>query len=187
MLEQAIFDAVLEQLRTSGYAGLTLEAVAAAAQTGKSALYRRWSGKEELVADALRGILPSPWDIELTDDLRADLLRFVEFLRDAFAASYGTAFQIVSAEVGSDSSLVRTLVNTEVIDPCVDRIMEVLRAGRDRGEVRPEAVTDLVARTGAALVTHHCVTGGEPSTSDEFLVAIVDEVLLPLVRTKTAE
>ncbi|MEV7028182.1 TetR family transcriptional regulator, partial [Kitasatospora sp. NPDC093558] len=52
VLESAIFGATLQQLVTDGYARLTMEGVAAAAQTGKAALYRRWSSKEELVKDA---------------------------------------------------------------------------------------------------------------------------------------
>jgi AcrR family transcriptional regulator len=42
ILEHAIFDAVLDQLQTVGYTGLTMEGVAACAHTGKAALYRRW-------------------------------------------------------------------------------------------------------------------------------------------------
>src|SRR4029453_19295342 len=76
-LERAIFDAVLDQLQTVGYVGLTMEGVAARAHTpcappphrprgggrgglrvegvpprahtGKAALYRRWPRKEDLV------------------------------------------------------------------------------------------------------------------------------------------
>ncbi|MEV5953319.1 helix-turn-helix domain-containing protein [Streptomyces sp. NPDC051987] len=58
MLERAILDAALEQLGTVGWIGLTMVGVAARARTGKSAVYRRWPSKEELVADALRAGLP---------------------------------------------------------------------------------------------------------------------------------
>lgn len=52
VLEHAILDAALEQLSTVGWNGLTMEGVAAGAQTGKAAVYRRWPSKEDLVADA---------------------------------------------------------------------------------------------------------------------------------------
>lgn len=58
MLERAILDAALEQLSTVGWNGLTMEGVAAGAQTGKAAVYRRWPSKEDLVADALEAGLP---------------------------------------------------------------------------------------------------------------------------------
>ena len=58
VLERAILDAALEQLSTVGWNGLTMEGVAAGAQTGKAAVYRRWPSKEDLVADALQAGLP---------------------------------------------------------------------------------------------------------------------------------
>ncbi|MGQ4357068.1 helix-turn-helix domain-containing protein, partial [Streptomyces drozdowiczii] len=51
VLERAILEAALEALSTVGWNGLTMEGVAAGAQTGKAAIYRRWSSKEELVAE----------------------------------------------------------------------------------------------------------------------------------------
>ncbi len=38
---------------------MTIEGVAAAAHTGKAAIYRRWPSKEELVADTLDNVLPT--------------------------------------------------------------------------------------------------------------------------------
>ncbi|CAM5724390.1 hypothetical protein SVIOM342S_03175 [Streptomyces violaceorubidus] len=58
VLERAILEAALDQLGTVGWNGLTMEGVAAGAQTGKAAVYRRWPSKEDLVADALRSGLP---------------------------------------------------------------------------------------------------------------------------------
>ncbi len=59
MAKRAILDAALEQLGTVGWKGLTMEGVAAGAQTGKAAVYRRRPSKEDLVADALKAGLPS--------------------------------------------------------------------------------------------------------------------------------
>jgi hypothetical protein len=63
VLERAILEAALEQLSTVGWNGLTMEGVAAGAQTGKAAVYRRWPSKEDLVADALQAGLPSLEDV----------------------------------------------------------------------------------------------------------------------------
>src|SRR5215510_10510584 len=73
-LEQAIYDAVLDQLQAVGYVGLTMEGVAARAHTGKAALYRRWPRKEDLVVDALEHTLPSPTDLPDHGEVRDDLL-----------------------------------------------------------------------------------------------------------------
>src|SRR5690242_10940175 len=61
-LELAIFEATLEQLTSGGFARMTMEGVAGAAQTGKAALYRRWPSKLELVLDALGFTLSPPTD-----------------------------------------------------------------------------------------------------------------------------
>ncbi len=74
MLERAILDAALEQLSTVGWNGLTMEGVAAGAQTGKAAVYRRWPSKEDLVADALRAGLPRFDSAPDLGSVREDLL-----------------------------------------------------------------------------------------------------------------
>lgn len=58
VLERALYDATLAELESAGYGGLTMEGIAARAQTGKAALYRRWAGKRELVLAAVQYALP---------------------------------------------------------------------------------------------------------------------------------
>ena len=70
----ALREAALELLADVGYDRLTLEAVAARARAGKTTIYRRWSGKAELVVDALvsaKGPLGFPDTGSLAGDLRA--------------------------------------------------------------------------------------------------------------------
>ena len=74
-LEHAIFDAVLDELQAVGYAGLTMEGVAARARTGKAALYRRWPCREDLIVDALHYALPSLADPPDHGNVRDDLLK----------------------------------------------------------------------------------------------------------------
>src|ERR1700754_1893832 len=45
----AITEAALDQLAAHGYGRLSMEAVARSAGVGKSALYRRWTGKQQMV------------------------------------------------------------------------------------------------------------------------------------------
>src|SRR5437016_6100882 len=94
-LESAIFEATLGQLTTSGYARLTMEGVAAAAQTGKAALYRRWSSKEELVVDAVRASLPPVGPAPDTGSLRADLVELISRMRAAMFSEPGAAVRAI--------------------------------------------------------------------------------------------
>jgi TetR/AcrR family transcriptional regulator of autoinduction and epiphytic fitness len=50
---RVILSAALDVLAEVGYGGLTIEAVAARAGVGKSTVYRHWSGKLDLVDDAI--------------------------------------------------------------------------------------------------------------------------------------
>lgn len=50
---QAMLQATLELLAEDGFEGMSIDAIAARAKVGKTTIYRRYTNKEELVADAL--------------------------------------------------------------------------------------------------------------------------------------
>ncbi|MER7673294.1 TetR-like C-terminal domain-containing protein [Kitasatospora sp. NPDC096128] len=181
-LESAIYRAALGQLTTDGYAGLTMEGVAAAAQTGKAALYRRWSSKEELVMDALRAALPPARPAPDTGSLRGDLLEVVTGLRTAMFSDLGAAVRAIMSEIDHQRARVfLELVQERVVEPTTALIAEVLDRGTARGEVRPGAVTPMVTDVVPALMLYRIkMCGGGAVELDP--VAIVDEVLLPIVR-----
>ncbi|HEX2317245.1 MAG TPA: TetR/AcrR family transcriptional regulator [Thermomonospora sp.] len=180
-LEAAIFEAVFDQIREVGYARLTMEGVAVAAQTGKAALYRRWNGKDELVRDALLHALPDPAAVPVRGTVREDLLELLRCLRATVEATQGATFQVLKAEAPEDGkSLLSSVVRGRVTDPLKDLIEAALRRGAERGEVRPAAVTRLVALVGPAMVTSYCLTEST-DVPDAYLEQIVDEVLMPLV------
>ncbi|MFD5461868.1 TetR-like C-terminal domain-containing protein [Kitasatospora sp. NPDC127059] len=181
-LESAIYGATLQQLTTDGYARLTMEGVAAAAQTGKAALYRRWSSKEELVMDALRAGLPPARPAPDTGSLRGDLLEVVAGLRTAMFSELGAAVRAIMSEIDHQRARVfLELVQQRVVEPTTALIAEVLDRGTARGEVRPGAVTPLVTDVVPALMLYRIkMCGGGAVELDP--AAIVDEVLLPVVR-----
>jgi len=73
--EQAILDAAIDLLAEVGYEGMSIEAVAVRAKSSKATIYRRWPGKAELVADAMRRRSePILEDLPDTGSLRSDLL-----------------------------------------------------------------------------------------------------------------
>jgi len=76
----AILRATADQLVVHGWNRLTIEGIAAAAHVGKPTIYRWWSSKSDLIADALmEGMLqleaPLPDD---GGDLREDLATWLE-------------------------------------------------------------------------------------------------------------
>lgn len=179
-LRTAILDAALEELRTTGYAKLSMDSVAAAAGTGKAALYRRWPNRDELIFEALSSALPDPADLTPTGDPRTDLLAVLHCMRDTIVLSYGSAFRVVRQEATTAQSLVHSLVEQRVMAPCHELTLDVLRRGVEAGRVRPGADNDRVADVGAAMLIHAVVTVGV-DVSDDYLTAVVDDVILPLV------
>ncbi|MBF9073760.1 TetR/AcrR family transcriptional regulator [Streptacidiphilus sp. NEAU-YB345] len=181
-LEQAIFAAALEQLVASGYARFSMEAVAAAAQTGKASLYRRWGSKEDLVLEALQCSLPLLGEAPDTGSLRGDLLAVVERLRAAMSSRTGCAARAVISELDHErAAAFMGLVQQRILAPAHGLLRAVLAAAEARGEIRPGAVTPTVLDVVPAMMMYRAKTG-QGRFSEEEAVALVDEVLLPLLR-----
>ena len=179
-LEQAIFQGVLEQLQTVGYARLTMEGVAACAHTGKAALYRRWPRKEDLVVDALDHVLPSLADLPDHGDVREDLLELLRRLAAMVNSGTGCALRCLLAEVNREHPFAR-LLHERVFAPRKQSFRAVLERAVDRGQLRAEAVSQLVADVGPAMVVQRFLAEGPP-VPDDYVVSILDEVVLPLLR-----
>ncbi|GGU48322.1 TetR/AcrR family transcriptional regulator [Lentzea flava] len=100
----------LELATESGYAGLSIEAVARAAGVGKHTIYRRWPSMAALLLDALSRVWTTDLDYRDTGDVRADLRE--QFLRSvpALAAPpIGPVYRALIAEAQGDETLRATL------------------------------------------------------------------------------
>ncbi|MEH0547376.1 TetR/AcrR family transcriptional regulator [Streptomyces sp. B21-105] len=182
VLERAILDAALEQLGTVGWNGLTMEGVAAGAQTGKAAVYRRWPSKEDLVADALRAALPSFDRVPDLGSVRADLVALCRTARDAMFSRPGSALRSVIHECDpSQAGRFQTLILEGVVEPTVGLLHEVISRGIERGEVRADAANGYVFDVIPAVMMYRSkVCACE--WSDRDLDEMIDTLMLPLLR-----
>ncbi len=73
------------------------------------------------------------------------------------------------------------MAHARLIGPRKSMMMNLLRRGAERGEVRPDAITPFVAEVGPAMVIYHFLTEGPPVTL-RTVKAIVDQVLMPMLR-----
>ncbi|MCA6091923.1 TetR/AcrR family transcriptional regulator [Streptomyces sp. SCA3-4] len=178
-LQAAIFEAVVGQLYEHGYQGVTMEGVAAAAQTGKAVLYRRWAGKDDLVLDALRHFAGDPGKAPDTGSVRDDLVDLLQRMAASTTTPTGSAVRMLLAGTRQDPGFVR-MVREKVLRPRTELLAEVLDRAVARGQARPGASSPLVARTGPALVLHH-LASEDAVISREEIERIVDEVLMPLI------
>lgn len=179
-LEQAIFQAVWDQLLEVGYARLTMEGVAVRARTSKPVLYRRWPNLAALVLEALTRDRPERRHLPDTGDLREDLLDLLRGLAERFNGPQGEALRGLMAEALRDPELAALVQQQlEHVAPQSGLTTFVNRAV-ERGEVDPGRLTTRVLRLPLDLLRNEVMVNGIPVT-DRALVEIVDEVFLPLV------
>jgi AcrR family transcriptional regulator len=179
-LQNAIFDAVLNQLCSVGYPGVTMEGIAACAHTGKAALYRRWVSKEDLIVDALEHFLPSLTDLPDHGNLRDDMLDMLRRLTALMNSPTGGALKCLLAESDRDHPFVK-LVHERLLMPRKRMFHDLLQRAIERGEARPDALDTLAAEVGPAMVAQRFLAEGAP-VPDAYLVSVVDDVVMPLLR-----
>ncbi|MEU3606117.1 TetR/AcrR family transcriptional regulator [Streptomyces sp. NPDC035033] len=186
VLEHAILEAALDQLSSVGWNGLTMEGVALGAQTGKAAVYRRWPSKEDLVADALQAGLPRFAEIPDLGDVRDELYELCLRLRDVMVSRPGLALRAVLHECDESSAVrFRALIETGVVAPSKRLFARVLERGMTRGEVRPDALDDLVLDVIPALMMYRTKVCGSEWTDGE-MADVIDRIMVPLVRSGPA-
>jgi AcrR family transcriptional regulator len=187
-LEDAILAAAFEELVDVGYTAFSVEGVATRAGTGKASIYRRWPTKQHLVTDALTSQLPTPAECGITvsvDDIpdtvsTADVLyKVATKIAQVIASPAGQAIRAIKCEAMSDPELAR-LVDERFQAPRRESLLQLLRRGVERGEVRPDAVTPLVADVLPAVLTFRVLMQRERVTRRD-ISAIIEQVVLPLV------
>ncbi|MYT32335.1 MULTISPECIES: TetR/AcrR family transcriptional regulator [unclassified Streptomyces] len=174
-LEHAIYVATLDEWAANGYGQLTMEGIAARAGTGKAALYRRWSGKQPLVLDALRYALPPLPEPDPEHSARENLAGALAAFSDVLAGRTLVPGIEFIGDLLREPHL-RAVFAGEIIAPRLERIEAILREGVRSGEYGPEVAHPLAARTGPALILQTFLLTGEPPSSRE-LDLIIDTVL----------
>lgn len=187
-LEDAIRQAAFAELTEVGYTAFTVEGVAARARTGKASIYRRWPTKQDLVMDALCASFPIPDPANVTAWLD-DSVTTVEALRivarkiaSVICSPAGDAIRSIKCEAAADVTLAQ-LVDDRFQAPRRALMLELLRRGVARGEVRPEAVSQLVADVLPAVLTHRVILMREQLTRRD-IDAIIEQVFIPLVEVR---
>src|ERR671929_593448 len=79
-LDTRIVEAAVALIAEVGYDGATVEAIAERAGVGKPTIYRRWAGKAEIVAEAIRARKGAGGPAD-TGSLRGDLRALVDDVR----------------------------------------------------------------------------------------------------------
>ena len=181
-LERAILQAAAEELRESGYPGMTMDRVASRAGTNKNAIYRRWPHRAALGIAAYRHLSEAAIPDPDTGTLRGDALEMLRRANETWSSPHGAVLRGLLAAAADDPELL-TLMRERSGADVMDRAwLTMLERAAARGEAPPAAARLRVATTPMMLLRAEYAMRGIPSVPDDVLVEIVDEVLLPLVR-----
>jgi AcrR family transcriptional regulator len=176
--DDALRSSALELLADIGYDRLTIDKIAQHAGAGKATIYRRWSGKAELIVDALmcqKGAMTVAPD---TGTLRGDLSALIDQSDLEERLDSKVMIGMVSA-LPHDAEL-REVFRTQLIEPHTATLAVVFDRAVERGEIRPVKNMATIASILPALVLHRLIVSAT-APDRAFFESIVDGVLLPLL------
>jgi AcrR family transcriptional regulator len=178
-LDAAIRAAVLGLLAQHGPSGVTMEAVAAAAATSKPVLYRRWPDRGALLRDTLLRIATTAIPHEDTGSYRSDMLAILRGWAALFTGPESPVLRAAAATAAHDPELT-AVFQRDVIGWRKEEMAALLARGIERGDVRPDVPVEIARELGQSVLWHRLLITGDPIT-DELVVQLVDEVLVPFV------
>lgn len=159
-IDTSILRAAAELLTEMGYSNVTMAAVAERARTTKTALYRRWSSKAELVHEAAFPATPTALAAasnSFADDVRA----MVEATRDVFTTPVArAALPGLVVDMAGDPELNALVMQrfAGLFAAVRDRVSRAV----DEGDARPETDPDrLVEVIGGATMLRLLLRPGE--------------------------
>lgn len=181
-LEQAILRAAAEELRTCGYAGMTMDKVARRAGTNKNAIYRRWPQRAALGVAAYKYVADARTPTVDTGTLRGDALELLRLANATWSSPHGAVLRDLLAAAADEPALLELLREQAGGGALHTAWFTLLGRAVARGEAPPEAVHPRVAALPMTVLRGEYALRGVPAVPDEVLVEIVDEIYLPLIR-----
>jgi AcrR family transcriptional regulator len=173
--DEAIFAATLALFAEHGYAGVSIEGVAARAGVGKATIYRRYASKAQLVVDAVHVCAGIGDALPDTGDVRADLTTMLQNLMDLLRSDMGPVLVAFAAERARYPALDEEFVRS-VIGAKRAHIRHLLTSAVQRGELAADTDIEVMAEAGPALLWHHALNG-LPLTDD--LPSRIIDIVVP--------
>jgi AcrR family transcriptional regulator len=167
-LDTAILDAALELFIAHGIAGMSIEQVAKRAGVGKPTIYRRWSTKERLVADAIESHVGT--DVHWPSRDEIDATPPDELIRRNLAAAARTAadprFRALVAQVYGSAVTHPLLMQTyweHYIRPRRAVAIAMLERAQGDGAVASDADLEVLVDMLAGAVTYRVLQPNPPT------------------------
>jgi AcrR family transcriptional regulator len=175
--QQRVRAAALDELAAAGYGSFSIESVARRSGVAKSTIYRHWSGKLALIADALEtlNVQPGIGPADSSGDVREDVVRLITHLAEAFADSTISSCTPALIEAAEHHADVRVFHHGYAARRR-GALVALLKRGRSSGQLAADLDPELAAIALAGAVIYRRVMTGEPFPPSE-AERLVDTVL----------
>jgi AcrR family transcriptional regulator len=157
----AVLSATLGELTEKGYTALTVDNVARRAGVHKTTIYRRWSDRETLVADAVAGLAVARVPSRDTDDIAAYLRELARSLVKFLNSPVGKA---IAAATLSDASRIPEIAEARrrFFQDRFRRAEPVVSEAIVRGELPPNTDPAELVRALVAPIYLRLLVTAEP-------------------------
>ncbi|MBN3910375.1 MAG: TetR/AcrR family transcriptional regulator [Nostoc sp. NMS1] len=141
--DQAILQATLDLLADVGYQSMSIEAIASRAGVGKTTIYRRYTSKEELVADAIES-LRDDLAIPDTGSFWGDMDILIENAAKKIDSPLGRQTLALIISTASSNPQFAEVYWTKYTKLRREAFSKVLERAQSRGEIHKDADVDLI-------------------------------------------
>jgi AcrR family transcriptional regulator len=150
---RAMLQATIELLAEVGFDGMSIDAIAARARVGKTTIYRRYSSKEELVADAIESIREEIV-IPDTGNFQSDLDILIQSAAQITLSPLGrqTVAMIISS--ASSNPQFAQIYWTKYLEPRRKAFSVVLERAKARNEIQADLDSGLVFDTMSGIMLY---------------------------------
>ncbi|WP_369213627.1 TetR/AcrR family transcriptional regulator [Streptomyces flavofungini] len=177
---RAIYDAALALVHETGYAKLTIEAIAARAGVGKQTIYRWWPSKGAVLLDAFLDLAAQAnaeanekaghevVQAEITDsgDLEADLKYVMRATVDEFNdPKYDAPYRALAAEGLLNPELGAEFVE-KLLEPQLQLFVRRVRAAQEAGHVLPDVDPRIALELWSSPLAQRWLMRSGPLTHD---------------------
>jgi AcrR family transcriptional regulator len=173
---RAVLQAADGLLVESGFAGVTVEGIAARAGVAKQTVYRWWSSKVDILMDAfiedMEQHLTPPDHGDLDQDLRTHLAQIADFLTEEDS---GAVFRALAGQAQHDPALA-TRLRTDYLVQQRTRDRLPLQRAIERGELPADTDVDVAVDLLVGPVYYRVLITGAP-VSRAFTDELVDRFL----------
>ena len=177
----AILKAAYQILREYGFAGFTVEGVAARAGAGKATIYRWWQSKGTLAIEAfLVALAPRLEAVPQTDCALVDLRAHVHHAAAIYRGKAGQLLRELIA-LGQEDSQTSRMLRTDFVAPRYAEAIRILTRAQQSGEIDAEVDLEVLADALWGPSFHRLLVSRMP-IGRQFIDKLLDLVLAGVAR-----